>query len=111
MAENVSQEQVVLSNDIDLLQKQVKELREENAKLKTSLESRELIMNRILDVIDDMSVCQDFDEDKSEQMLYVKTLSVSLSSTLGYVVDLSLYCVSIAKYNQFSTLRETSPRY
>lgn len=78
MAENVSQEQVVLSNDIDLLQKQVKELREENAKLKTSLESRELIMNRILDVIDDMSVCQDFDEDKSEQMLYVKTLSVSL---------------------------------
>lgn len=78
MAENVPQEQVVLSNDIDLLQKQVKELREENAKLKTSLESRELIMNRFLDVIDDMSVCQDFDEDKSEQMLYVKTLSVSL---------------------------------
>ena len=62
----------------DLLQKQMKELQKENAKLKATLESRELIMNRYLDVIDDMSVCQDFDEDKADLVLYYKNLMVSL---------------------------------
>ena len=62
----------------DLLQKKVKELQEENAKLRSTLESRELILNRCFDVIDDMSVCQDFDEDKAEIMIYYKNVLVPL---------------------------------
>ncbi len=62
----------------DLLQKKVKELQEENTKLRSTLESRELILNRCFDVIDDMSVCQDFDEDKAEIMIYYKNVLVPL---------------------------------
>ena len=64
------------SPQIEMLQKEIEMLREENALLKKKIQQRDSILNQIFDTIDETYACRDFSDSKSELLVNIRTYKV-----------------------------------
>ena len=66
------------SLQVEMLQKEIETLREENALLKKKIQQRDSILNQIFDTIDETYACRDFNDSKSELLVNIRTYKVRL---------------------------------
>lgn len=66
------------SLQIEMLQKEIVALREENKLLKRRIQQRDSILNQIFDTIDETYACRDFNDSKAELLVNIRTYKVKL---------------------------------